>query len=102
MFTDLHDADGLMWRAVTLSGDGLAIVGHDLGEGVERAFGCREYEFERHLPVDEVSTLRGLLGLSVSDDLLAELVERFPSTHQLETFVTAHGLGADFWSRSGD
>jgi len=48
VLTDVRDDRGTMWRAVTLTQDGgLAILGHDLGQGVEQIWGCSEYEFER-------------------------------------------------------
>lgn len=92
-----------MWRAVTLTDDGgVAILGHDLGRGVERIFGCREYEFERRLSAAEVSTLRKLLAVARDGDLLAAIGTRFQSTDELETFAEENGIAGEFWNRIGD
>jgi hypothetical protein len=103
VLTDARDAGGTTWRAVTLTDDGgLAVLGHDLGRGVERSWGCHEYEFERRLSLEEVTTLRRLLTLPAGDDLLAAIGERFTSTSDLESFAEGHGITGAFWSRTGD
>ena len=92
-----------MWRAVGLTdGGGLAIVGHDLGPGVERFFGRTEYEFERRFTPDETAQLGRLLETAADGDLLAAIAERFASTQDLEAFTEAHGITGTFWSRVGD
>ena len=102
VLTDVKDENGTMWREVSLTDDGgLVIRGHDVGPGVEQAFGFQEYEFERRLSSTEVSTLRGLL--SVSDgDLLDTIRQRFARTNELERFAEEHGIEGEFWSRIGD
>lgn len=103
VLTDVRDDRGTMWRAVTLTEDGgLAILGQDLGQGVEQFWGCREYEFERRLSAAEVTTLRELLTVPAGGDLLAAIGERFPSTSDLERFAEDHGIVGEFWSRIGD
>lgn len=92
-----------MWRAVSLIEDGgLAILGHDLGPGVERIFGCREYEFERRLSAADVSSLRRLLSVAPDGDLLAAIGERFESTRDLEALAEEHSIPGEFWNRIGD
>lgn len=103
VLTDVRDEDGTMWRAVSLIEDGgLAILGHDLGPGVERIFGCREYEFERRLSAADVSSLRRLLSVAPDGDLLAAIGERFESTRDLEAFAEEHSILGEFWNRIGD
>ncbi len=103
VLTDVRDEDGTMWRAITLTEDGgLAIVGHDYGTGVERIFGCKEYEFERRLSASEVVTLRQLLAVPTDGDLLAAIRSQFPSTHDLESFTEEHGIPGEMWNRIGD
>lgn len=103
VLTDVRDDRGTMWRAVTLTEDGgLAILGHDLGPGVEQFWGCSEYEFERRLSAAEVTTLRELLTVPVGGDLLAAIGDRFASTSDLESFAEGHGIAGEFWSRTGD
>lgn len=103
LLTNAKNAGGTTWRAVTLTDEGgLAVVGHDLGPGVERSWGCHEYEFERRLSPAEVTTLRHLLTLPADGDLLAAIGERFTSTSELESFAEGHGITGAFWSRTGD
>lgn len=103
VMTDVEDARGTMWRAVTLTDDGcLLIQGHDLGAGVEQIFESREYEFERRISAAEVLALRRLLDVAGDGDLLTAIERRFKSSHDLETFVVRHGLEGEFWSRIGD
>lgn len=100
---DVSDEDGTMYRAVSLTDDGgLAIEGQDLGRGVERVFGCNEYEFVRRLSADDTNQLRSLLGVPIDGDLLAAIAGRFASTRDLEAFAGDHGISGKFWNRIGD
>lgn len=99
--TQVRDDDGIMWRAVHLREGSLVVEGHDLGDGVERVLGCREYEFTRTLSAAGTSTLREQLGLVPDADLLTAIERRFPSTHEFELFLTGHGIPGEFWSRRG-
>lgn len=102
VLTDVRDQGGTVWRAVGLTGTGgLAISGHALGPGVERIFGCSEYEFELRLSARETEVLRGLLDVD-DGDLLGAIGSRFASTHALEDFLHAHGIAGRLWNRSGD
>jgi hypothetical protein len=103
VLADVRDENGTVWRAVTLNEDGsLAISGHDLGRGVERFFGCGEYEFERLLSAPAVKALYELLTVPADADLLAAIADRFPSGSGLEAFVRDHGIESQFWNRVGD
>jgi hypothetical protein len=96
------DDDGSVVRRVHLTRGCLSIEGHDLGPGVEKFFGCSEYEFLRSLHRAETTALRELLGVSRRGDLLSVIEERFDSTHELERFLEEHGLSGTFWNRVGD
>lgn len=103
VLTNVRDEDGTIRRAVSLTEDGgLVMLGHDVGPGVERIFGCGEYEFEHRLSAAEVSTLRRLLGVATDGDLLAAIGDRFASTRGLEAFAQEHGITGEFWNRIGD
>jgi hypothetical protein len=103
VLTDERDADGTRWRAVKLTDDGqLLVVGHDLGPGVERFFGCQEYEFERTLGADDVARLRVLLGSSADDDLLAAVARSFADTARFEEFLIENAIPGSLWNRMGD
>jgi hypothetical protein len=102
VLTHVRDADGTMWRAVHLTADGrLLIEGHDLGAGVEKIFGTREYEFERSLSVEETSRLGELLEVAVPE-ILGAVERRFGSTHLLEEYLEEHDIAGELWSRTGD
>lgn len=97
------DRDDYMLREVTLGEDGgLTIAGHDMGRGVEGAFGSFEYEFSRRLSATEVDTLRKVLGIPAHGDLLQAIDDGFGSTDELEDFVGQMGIPGTFWSRIGD
>lgn len=103
VLADVRDEDGTRWRAVSLTEDGgLAVLGHDLGPGVEAFYGCAEYEFERRLSRAEAGELRTLLGLPAGGDLLTAIEARFPSTSLLEEYLVECDLPGRFWSRVGD
>ena len=99
----VEDGDGIIWRTVSLTDDGgLLVGGHDLGPGVERVFGFREYEFERRLSARETETLRHLLRVTGDGDLLTAIEDRFTSNPQLEEYLKEHGIPGEFWNRIGD
>lgn len=92
-----------MVRIVHLTADGeLIIKGHDLGPGVERHFGHREYEFQRRLSAAQTQRLWALLDASDPDSLLHVIGERFSDTFHLERFLEDNDIPSEFWSRVGD
>jgi hypothetical protein len=103
VLTSVRDERGTMWRAVELTdGGGLAILGQDLGSGVEDVFGYGEYEFKRGLSATAVSSLRALLGLAEDAELLAAIEDRFKTTIELEAFIEKYDIPSELWSRVGD
>ncbi|MGH3585986.1 MAG: pentapeptide repeat-containing protein, partial [Pseudonocardia sp.] len=77
----VRDEDGTSVRSVHLTAAGeLVVEGHDLGPGVERHFGLREYEFQRRLSGDQTQRLRALLDATDQDDLLHVIGNRFNDT----------------------
>lgn len=100
---DTRDADGSRRLTARLDRNGdLLIEGQDLGDGVERAFGVREYEWTWTVAAADLSTLRAALG--IDDDLLPALQRRFGGTAAggLGRFLEAHAITYSGWSRTGD
>lgn len=99
----IKDADGsrLLEASITAEGD-LLIEGHDLGDGVERHFGVREYEWTWTVPAASLPVL--LRAMGASGDVLAVLRERFSGDDAaaLGPFLESHGIPTDRWSRLGD
>ena len=99
----VKDADGLrlLEASVTAEGDVL-IEGYDLGDGVERALGVREYEWEWRIPATSVPLLLHALG--VADHVLSALEARFSGDNAalLDSFLESNGIPTHRWSRLGD
>src|SRR5215207_7862885 len=99
----IKDADGsrLLEASLTNAGDVL-IEGWDFGDGVERALGVREYEWAWTIPAASVPAL--LRALAVTDNVLAALEMRFSGDNAalLDSFLAAHGIPTQRWSRMGD
>ncbi len=99
----VKDADGsrLLEASVTDNGD-VRIEGHDLGDGVERVFGVREYEWAWTIPSDSLPSLLHALG--ATDNVLIALKERFSgdNTTLLGPFLEANEIPTERWSRLGD
>jgi len=100
-----RDADGSMHRSVALTEAGdLVLTGHDLGPGVERAFGdgLDEYEFVRTVRAEHVPAVLAALGAADPEQLLGEIAARFTSrSPDLERFWRDHHIPSEFWSRVG-
>jgi hypothetical protein len=102
---DQRDADGLRSLTVIRGPDGgIEIDGHDLGDGVERILGFREYEWTWDIEADAVPAAIAALGGAAGDDPLALLVAWSaahggidPGSHLREA-----GVPITFWSRIGD
>lgn len=99
----VKDADGsrLLEASVTVEGDVL-IEGCDFGDGVERVFGVREYEWAWTIPAATVPAL--LRALEVADDVLSALQDRFSGDNAalLGSFLESNGIPTERWSRLGD
>ena len=98
-----RDADGsrLLEASMSVEGDVL-IEGYDLGDGVERVFGVREYEWAWTIPAATVPAL--LRALEVTDNVLAALQDRFSGDNAalLGVFLESNGIPTERWSRLGD
>ncbi|WP_235734979.1 hypothetical protein [Nocardioides alcanivorans] len=105
VLADHADADGTLWRAITVDEGAFILSGHDTGPGVERILGCREYEFERTLTPAETIQLRLLLDVpreAADAELLAAVAARFDSTNELEAFLEEKGIDGAYWSQLGE
>jgi hypothetical protein len=100
---NVKDADGsrLLQASLTSEGD-VVIEGRDFGDGVERVFGVREYEWAWTIPAASVDDL--LSALPASGDVLSALRGRFSGENaaELGAFLESHGIATDRWSRLGD
>ena len=99
----VENADGsrLLEASVTVEGDVL-IQGRDFGDGVERVFGVREYEWAWTIPAASVPAL--LRALGTADHVLSALKERFSGENAalLGSFLEANEIPTERWSRLGD
>jgi hypothetical protein len=97
------DADGwrLLEASLTTAGD-VRIAGSDLGDGVERIFEAREYEWVWTIPATSIPAL--LRALGTADDVLSALAARFSGDNAtlLSAFLASNGIPIDRWSRLGD
>jgi len=90
---DVRDPQGdlrYLEASVTAAGD-LVIEGQDLGDGVERVLGVREYEWVWKVRSPYVAALARALG--VSGDVLSVMEERFSGENAagLKNFLDSHG-----------
>lgn len=99
----VKDDDGsrLLEASLTVEGNVL-ITGSDFGDGVERLFGAREYEWAWAIPAAAVPAL--LHALDAADNVLSALEARFSGDNAalLGSFLEAHEIPTDRWSRLGD
>lgn len=102
VLADHQDEDGSLWRAITIEDDAFVLSGHDVGPGVERVLGCREYEFERRLTAEETARLRTLLGVAGAQPLLDAVAARFDAIEELEAYLAEHEIEGIFWSQLGE
>lgn len=86
---------------VTDKGD-VVFEGQDLGDGVERVFGVREYEWIWTVRVSDVPKLTAALGGPA--DVLLALEAQFSGDNAagLKSFLDAHEVPHETWSRLGD
>jgi hypothetical protein len=93
----------LRYLAASYSSEGnLVIEGQDLGNAVEAAFGCREYEWTWTILRADLPKLAAALDTSL--DLMAALENRFsgPAAAELAAFLQEHNIPHKGWSRIGD
>ena len=100
---DVSDADGTrrLHASLTAKGD-VGIEGRDYGDGVERIFGYREYEWVWTIPAASVPALLAALG--AQGDVLAALQKRFSGNNaaDLAAFLEENKIEVAHWSRIGD
>lgn len=101
---EIEDADGSRLLTAALGAGGeLLIEGRDCGDGVERIFGVREYEWAWTIPAEAVAGLLRALQ-APTDDVLAALRDRFGGENAADigTFLEFHRIPTTRWSRTGD
>ena len=100
---EIEDADGsrLLEASLTPKGD-VIIQGRDYGDGVERIFGVREYEWVWTIRAASVPAL--LHALEATDDVLSAISRRFSGANAggLAPFLEANRIATERWSRHGD
>jgi len=100
---EIEDADGTRRLEASLTPKGEVIIrGRDYGDGVERVFGVREYEWVWTIPAASVPAL--LHALEATDDVLAAINRRFSGANAagLASFLEANSIATERWSRLGD
>lgn len=101
---DVQDADGRRRLVARLDADGdVVIEGWDYGDGVEKIFGYREYEWVWTLAATDVPALLQALE-APDDDVIGVLGRRFrgDAAADLGSFLESHGIEVEAWSRIGD
>ena len=80
----------------------LRIEGQDLGDGVQRIFGYREYEWGWTIWAADLPKLAEALG--VTSDVLKALAASYSGDNaaNLGAFLEDHGVPFETWSRIGD
>lgn len=80
----------------------LVIEGQDIGDGVEAAFGCREYEWTWTIARADLPKL--LAALDAESNLLNALEIRFRgrAAAELGPFLKENDVPYESWSRIGD
>ena len=100
---DLRDEGGIQHLEATLKTSGEPIVsGQDLGPGVSKVFGVREYEWAWTISPAECRKLHAALG--TESDLMSALGEQFSEerARRLRPFLDSHGIEYESWGRLGD
>lgn len=102
---DQSDADGFRSLTIIRGPDGSIVIdGHDLGPGVERIFGFREYEWTWNIEADAVSAAVAALDGHEGDDPL-RLLAAWSSAHDgidPGTHLDEAGVPIRFWSWIGE
>jgi hypothetical protein len=83
-------------------GGDLTIKGQDLGDSVQSAFGCQEYEWVWTIRESTLPSLKQALGNP--DDILKSLELKFSNNNaaKLITFLIENKIVYETWSRIGD
>lgn len=100
---NVKDSDGTRLLEASLHANGdVVIEGRDYGDGVERIFGVREYEWIWTIPATEIPVL--LRALDWSGDVLTALGQRFSGERaaDLGPFLDANRVVTKRWSRLGE
>lgn len=98
-----RDASGTRYLAASMNAAGAIVIeGHDLGDGVEEVFGCREYEWTWTVPARQVAKL--FVALGCETDVLEALGRRFSGNEAslLQAFLDSNFIEYEVWSRTGD
>jgi hypothetical protein len=102
-----RDASGSrnLWAKINAEGD-LVIEGQDLGSGVSEFWGPgnTEYEWDWTIRKESLPKLVAELGGGEDGDVLSLLAARFfgDAAAEIESFLKAHEIPFEFWSRVGD
>ncbi len=100
---NVNDSDGSRLLEASINRNGEVVIeGRDYGDGVERIFGVREYEWIWTIPAAEVPVL--LRALDASGDVLSAISHRFSGERAADIgpFLEANGVATERWSRLGD
>jgi hypothetical protein len=99
------DELGSRYLQATLAPNGdVAIEGQDLGKGVEGFWGEGLTEYEFAMTIQAVNVPALLAALGAQSNVLSALQEQFESQSDMaaKTFLDAHNIPYEFWSRIGD
>ena len=104
---DSEDANGTRYLEARMSGGrDLIIEGHDIGEGVSRAFGedISEYEWKYLIKKEDIPLLIKVLGGEEGDDILELIADRCTGegAQNLEEVIRDNNIPHEFSSRMGD
>jgi hypothetical protein len=82
---------------------GIRLDGHDLGNGVDEFWGCREYEWTCDVAADALPQLVTALGGAAGEDIF-EVIRRTcgHDPTRLHLTITEAKIPNKFWSRVGD
>lgn len=100
-----RDEDGLRYLGASVTPDGQVIIeGQDLGAAVAGFFGEGLTEYEYGFTIQAVDLPSLLDALGEKSDVLSALQRHFqnPNATDPKSFLDAHSIPYEFWSRVGD